>query len=304
MIAITVFEDLLVAGGYSDSDAAVWYSADLGDTWIRSDAPALATLGLQRIRDLVSTGSQLLAIGSSGLPDQQDAAVWTSRNGVDWNPVGSSGLEAPGDQEAFAVRAVGEQLIAVGITNELGDIDGAVWVREAGEWARVPAESLATPEHQVMLDIAGGGGELPLVVVGCEDPAYRCDTQLATESDAVVWTSDDAVSWARAPEGGRLAGPGDQVMRAVVTYRGDLVAVGSSGGPLGDVDGGVWTSVDGIVWRADNQSSLNVTALGGAGDQSLRGVAVYRPRGTALVGFGVTQEEAAVDGRMWGAREI
>jgi serine/threonine-protein kinase len=302
MIAITVFEGLLVAGGFSDSDAAVWTSADLGETWTRSGSTTFGAFGLQRIRDFVTMGSELVAVGSEGLPNGQDAAVWTSSDGLDWDAVDDPGLEAPGDQEVMAARELGDRLVAVGITNELGDIDGAVWVFESGAWSRVPPESLASPDNQeVILDIAGGGGDHPLVAVGCEDPSYRCDTLLATAANAVVWTSDDGSSWVRVEATGRLQGPGDQVMRALVTYHGSLVAVGSRGGPRGDIDGGVWTSVDGVAWRSESQSSPNVTALGGEGSQSMRGVIVYRQR---LIGFGVTQVATVVDGRLWVAAEV
>ncbi len=305
MITIVDFDGRLVAGGWSDSDAAVWTSTDSGDTWIRSEEPSLGGTGLQRIRDIVVTGTELVAVGSSGLPQQQDGAVWVSLDGLGWDRVDAPALPATGDQEMFAARALDERIFVVGITNELGTIDGAVWTYDGQSWARVSPASLAAPGHQVMLDVAGGGGDLPLVAVGCEDPSYRCDTELATNPDAVVWTSKDGSSWDRIPEGGgRLAGAGAQVMRAMVTYRGGVVAVGSSGGKLGDVDGGVWTSVDGIVWRAETQSSPNVTALGGPGDQSLRGVVVYGRGGITLLGFGVSLDGDAVDARVWNAREL
>jgi hypothetical protein len=303
MIAIASDGERLVAVGRSDSDAAVWTSVDLGETWIRSSSPSLAAAGLQQIRDVVSTGSGFVAVGTSGLPQQQDAAVWTWTGALEWERVESSAFEAAGDQELFAIHAVGDRLVAVGVTNELGDIDAAVWSFEPGGWSRVDPESLAEPEHQAMLDVAGGGRDLPLVAVGCEDPSYRCDTNLAEDADAVVWVSQDGTSWERVPAEGRLAGNGSQVMRALVAYRGALVAVGSSGGQLGDVDGVAWSSLDGVRWRAPTQSSTNVTALGGRGDQSLRAVVVYRRHDITLFGFGITQEVDLVDGGVWGASE-
>jgi hypothetical protein len=303
MIAIVAFEGVLVAGGSSDSDAAVWTSTDLGETWSRSDRAAFGGSGLQIVRDIVVTDTGLLAVGSYGLPLGQDAAVWTSSDGRQWGLVDDPALAAPDDQEAFAARVVDDRVVVVGITNEFDDIDGAVWLFEGGTWSRVSPESFAEPEHQVMLDVGGGGGDLPLVIVGCEDPLYRCDTQLATNADALVWTSEDGTSWTAVAEAGRMAGPGDQVMRALVTYQGALVAVGSIGGSIGDIDGGVWTSTDGVVWVAEPQSSPNVTALGGPGDQSLRGVVAYRRRDLDLIGLGVAQQ-GAVDGRLWGAREV
>jgi len=303
MTVVTVFEGLLVAAGWSDSDAAVWTSSDGGETWASSEAPDLGGVGFQRIRDLVSTDTGLVAVGSSGALGEQDAAVWTSLDGALWERMDPLAFGTLGQQELLAAVAVAERVVAVGFTNEFGDIDAAAWTYEGGTWTRVDPGSLAEPEHQIMVDIAAGGGGLPLVAVGCEDPAWRCDTPLATASDAVVWTSEEGASWDRVPpDGGRLAGEGEQAMKAVASYRGDLVAVGNNGGRLGDIDGGVWTSVDGVTWRAPSQVSPTVTALGGPGDQSLRALVVYSRRGITLLGFGVTNEGDVEDAQVWAAR--
>lgn len=305
MIAIATFNGRLVAAGWSDSDAAVWWSADDGQTWERATSESLGGIGFQRIRDFVSTGSELVAVGSSGPLEQQDAAAWVSSDGMAWERIDSPAFLVSGQQEMWAVRAVDEGLVAVGFTNELGDIDAAVWTSVGGVWARVDPASLAEPGHQVMLDVAGGGISLPLVAVGCEDADYRCDTRLPTDSDAVVWVSAGGSSWERVPaDRGRLAGEGQQAMKAVVTYRGDLVAVGDIGGPAGDVDGGVWTSTDGLEWRAPKQYSPMVTALGGPGDQSLRALVVYAHRGITLLGFGVREVGDVEDAQVWTARVL
>jgi serine/threonine-protein kinase len=304
MITVTTFDGALVAAGWSDSDAAVWTSSDGGETWARSDDPELAGEGEQRIRDLVPVGTELMAVGSGGPRDADDAAAWISADGMVWARMDDPALSAAGQQIMFAAQAVGDRVFAVGLTNELGDIDAAAWAYEDGSWGRSDAGPLTAPDHQVMLDIAGGVGERPLVAVGCEDPDWRCDTHLATESDAVVWMWDGS-SWARVvTEGGRMATEGRQAMKAVVSYRGAFVAVGGRGGPAGDLDGGVWTSIDGVAWRAPIQESQTVTALGGAGDQELRALVVYSRHGIALFGFGVSTVDAAEEAKVWGATRL
>jgi hypothetical protein len=304
MISIIALGDRLVAAGWNGPDAAVWTSTDLGDTGERSGSGAFGGPGLQRIRDLVSTGSGLVAVGSDGLAHEEDAAVWTSNDGLRWHQVEDPSFVVPHDQEMWAVDAIGGRLVVVGFTVELGTTDGAVWTFDGDAWSRVNPATLTAPGIQVMLDVAGGGGDQPLVAVGCEDPGARCDTDTATASDAVVWTSRDGTSWERGAEGGRLAVAGNQVMRALVVYRGDFIAVGSNGGSQGDIDGGQWTSADGVTWRAVTQSSPAVTALGGPGDQSLRAVVVYGSRGVTLFAFGLSEDATSVAARVWSARAI
>jgi serine/threonine-protein kinase len=300
MIAVTTLGDLVIAVGRSDSDAAVWVSDDVGQTWSRSDDPDLVAAGLQQMRDVATVGSDLVAVGTTGLPQQQDAAVWTSTDGRSWDSVSSPAFDIEGDQELFALRASGDVTVAVGISYDVpGDIDAAVWTLAAGTWSRVPPESLAGPVDEVMLDVTGGDADT-FVAVGCEAVGERCDTDV-DDADAAVWTSPDGFEWARAPAEGRLDGDGVQVMRAVTPYRDALIAVGTAGGRLGDEDGGVWTSVDGIRWRAPRQSSPNVTALGGRGDQTLRAVLEYGRHGITLFGFGVVQEDDTLNARVWSA---
>ncbi len=90
-------------------------------------------------------------------------------------------------------------------------------------------------------------------------------------------------------------------MRALVSYLGGFVAVGSSGELLGDVDGAVWISSDGVTWRAPTQASPSVTALGGPGDQELRALVVYGRHGITLFGFGVANVDGVDDARVWAA---
>lgn len=97
---------------------------------------------------------------------------------------------------------------------------------------------------------------------------------------------------------------GEQAMKALVSYRGAFVAVGSSGGRAGDLDGGVWTSADGVAWRASTQESPTVTELGGPGEQELRALVVYSRHGIALFGFGVSTVDGTEEARVWSATRL
>jgi tRNA A-37 threonylcarbamoyl transferase component Bud32 len=299
MIAVTEFDGALVAAGWDGSDAAVWISRDDGDTWTSSGSSALGGAGNQLIRDLVPVDSQLYAVGVSGFQGQQDAAVWVSRDGTGWERMQGAALVSSGQQEMWSARPVGSRLVVVGVTTELGDMDAAFWFFEDEAWTRVDPTGFDESGPQIALDLAGGERELPLVAVGCHDDATPCHIERSTAADAAVWTSQDGRSWRRLPAEGALEGPGHQVMRAVVSYRGSFVAVGVRSGPLGDLDGGVWTSRDALVWRDPGRQASITSALGGLGDQSLRALVRYGRSRIALFGFGVTDEGEGEDAQVW-----
>jgi hypothetical protein len=306
MIAVTEFDDGLVAAGWDGSDAAVWVSTDEGETWTPSTSPAFGGDGRQLIRDLVPDGSQLIAVGASGTPGSQDAAAWISDDGVAWERMAGDALAAFGQQEMWAVLALGSRLVVIGYTTERGDMDPAVWLYEEDAWSRVNPDEFDEPGVQIILGVAGGAAGLPLVAVGCEHEAIgRCDTESSSTADAAVWTSDDGRTWDRViTESGRLEGEGIQVIRAIVTYHGSFVAVGTRTGPRGDLDGGVWISADGLEWRAPGPLATTAAALGEAGDQSLRALVSFRRHRIALIGFGVTDEGEVEDAQVWTATSI
>jgi hypothetical protein len=238
----------------------------------------------------------------SGPGGGQDAATWISDDGVTWERMAGDALAATGQQEMWAVRSLGSRLVVIGYTTELGTMDPAVWLYEEEAWSRVNPAAFGDPGIQIMLDVAGGDRGLPLVAVGCDDELDRCDTASSSAADAAVWISDDGRSWERViTEGGRLDAEGSQVMRAIVTLRGSFVAVGTRSAPRGDLDGGVWTSADGLEWRAPGPLDPTASDLGGRGDQSLRALVPYgRPR-IVLLGFGVTDEGEVEDAQVWAA---
>jgi serine/threonine protein kinase len=298
MIAVTEFEGKLVAAGWDDERTAVWVSRDSGETWAPSDSSSLGGPGW--IRDLVVVGSTVIAVGTSGSLGALDAAAWVSRNGTDWERMAGD-LTVFGDQEMWAARSLSSALVAIGYTTEGGDMDPASWIYEDDAWTRVEADQFEEPGEQIAVDLAGGQRGLPLVAVGCDDDSARCDTASATAADAAVWTSDDGLTWERLEAERPLAGTGHQVMRAVVTYRGTFVAVGTRTGPRGDMDGGMWLSPDGVTWRTPGLQAFSTNALGGRDDQSIRALVAYGTPQIALLGFGVTGEGALEDAQVWAA---
>jgi hypothetical protein len=299
MIAATELGGLIVAAGWSGSDAAVWTSSTDGTKWDRVPSESFGGGGLQYIRDVVPLGTALIAVGSSGNSTERDAAAWRSTDGVTWERIGASEFAAPLQQELYAATVVGDRVVAVGFTKETGVSHPLVWVYDGTGWSRVDASAFDAPGSQVMLDVAGGG-DLPVIAVGCA-ATVRCDTSEIPSSDAAVWLSDDGSSWERvASDDTDLVGPGAQVMRAVTVYGGSFAAVGTRVSPvLTDIDGAIWTSNDGLTWRTDGPLSATGTALGGEGDQSLRAIVEFGFRRIDLLGFGVKNEGEVEDAAVW-----
>lgn len=243
-----------------------------------------------------------------------DAAVWVSRDGVDWARVDAPSLGGPGEQQLTAVGVVDGVLMAIGFTSVDGDRDGAVWTSGDGLDWRLHRDA----------DLGGPGDQLPtafaqtthgLMAVGFEEfTEYDHDAavwissdgldwerapvspsfggrgiQLATavaeldglivvaggdDGNAAIWVSPDAVSWERVTGPFGLGGPGDQIIESITHGGPGLVAVGWD-----DFDAGVWTSSDGRVW---SQVS-NPFVFGGEGWQVIHGI-TFGPHGLVAVG--------------------
>ena len=83
----------------------------------------------QGMSSVVAVGPGLVAVGYDRLGGQEDAAVWTSPDGLFWSRV-------PHDETVFgghdwqwmnSVVAGGPGLVAVGTENLGGELDAAVW---------------------------------------------------------------------------------------------------------------------------------------------------------------------------------
>jgi hypothetical protein len=258
------------------------------------------------IRDFAVLGSTLVAVGAVGsVTDQllQDAGVWTSTDGERWTPVDAEDLQGEGGQHIWAVHTFEEGLVAVGFAYATdGAYDGAIWTSPDGRgWTRVDPGMFAEAGHQLIKGVVGGTGGLPLVAVGCEDDAERCDID-GQDSDAAVWTSGDGRTWTKAPLGSEwLVGEGIQTMYAVSRRDEIFIAVGAHTANTGDLDGAVWTSIDGVSWAFQRDPAFKVQALGGPpDDQTIRALTRFHREELSFVAVGVTDDGASQDAIVWG----
>lgn len=300
MHSVTAGGPGLVAVGTSDR-AAVWTSTD-GFTWSRipHDDAVFGGVGDEPYTEMNSVtagGPGLVAVGIEGHPHgpNNNAAVWTSVDGVTWSRVPhTDAIFGRADDRNYteleSVTVGGPGLVAVGgsWSGVAGQGGAAVWTSVDGvTWSRVP-HSDAFSGGGMSSVAAGGPG---LVAVGWDDMG------------AAVWTSVDGVAWSRVPHDGAVFDAA--AMNSVTTAGPGLVAVGTNehDNPRGaDLVGAVvWTSLDGITWSRTPQND----AVFGTQDPSLpalemRSVAASGSRLVAVGAnkrhdtFGATKSDAAV----------
>ncbi|MGB9358143.1 MAG: hypothetical protein WCC01_06270 [Acidimicrobiia bacterium] len=248
-------------GGEVGRDAAVWVSAD-GLVWSRVDDPdGLNADGWQTMNTVTTGGPGLVAVGTSapGL-HKDDAAVWTSTDGLRWTrvPDDSGDFSGAGDHHMADVVAGGPGLVAVGSVGSVDTGVAAVWTSQDGlAWTRVAHsdEVFGGDRWQFMASVTVS--DSGLVAVGGDSSG--------DDLDAAVWTSPDGLVWSRVVDtDGTLTSSGDQAMESVTVGGPGLVAVGREK-PGSDFDGVVWISSDGGSWtRVDTGD-----AFGGPGDQAV-----------------------------------
>jgi hypothetical protein len=183
------------------------------------------------------------------------------------------------------------------------------------EWAKVTDSSgaFAAGDGYMFLEAVTVGGP-GLVAVGGECPGSRdCIAGTPVDWTAAVWVSPDGFAWERVPHDEDIfGGPGSQVMLDVTPGGPGLVAVGfvdpsnflrgrwhglRNVGPLEDLDGAIWVSVDGIAWERVPDPTV---AFSGEGDQIIHAVI---STGSGLMAVGAAGGDAAVwvspDGLAW-----
>jgi serine/threonine protein kinase len=248
----------------------------------------------QEMTSIARLGSRLLGGGFEARSDGlSDAALWTGdANG--FTRVESDALGGPGSQVVNAVALSGSTAVAVGSALVAGDQDAAVWVAQGSG----PFERVCT-DDAVCGDAGGPIRPQRMFGVAATPSGFVAVGQDIADGhfDAAVWRSPDGVAWSRVslPTEG-FAGPGDQIMRAVVSTGSGLVAAGRD-----RLHAAVWRSSDGVRWSRVASSVLD----GAAGPAEMKAIAVGGP-GLVVAGWadagGARRRDAAVwtfDGTGW-----
>ncbi|HKY65928.1 MAG TPA: hypothetical protein VJM49_06140, partial [Acidimicrobiales bacterium] len=146
-----------VAGSPGSYDSIAAVRTAMG--WKAGEGRGLTGAGDQQAYACAANDDGFLMVGSDGRSGDRDARIWTSADGLTWNPVDSSVLGGPGDQWATAVSAVpdGDGWLVAGTDGARGDGDIALWRIDAdGEVTRRDAgeAALTGPGEQTVTNIA------------------------------------------------------------------------------------------------------------------------------------------------------
>jgi TIR domain len=215
--------------------------------WTSSSAADLGGAGEQRIHGVVNPIEgkvpAFVAVGSVGTTGERDAAIWTSPNGEAWKRL-DVGLEASGDQvmNSVAYHQGWATLFAGGTTDAEGDSDAALWLSKNGSrWSAVPGLRQPGSKEQIK---SVNGTRLGLTAAGSRSAGGP------EGENGAIWIYPEGGEPFMVTEG--LGGRGDQrVNRVVQLEDGSFVAVGLDAG-----DAGVWTSDDGMSWKASGANPL------------------------------------------------
>jgi tRNA A-37 threonylcarbamoyl transferase component Bud32 len=242
---------LLAAGAtgpLGTQDAAMWRSTD-GRNWTIVDDADLVASGDQQIWSVHNAGGRLVGVGYTTEGGSYDAAVWTSRDGLDWARVDPAMFAETGVQLMKAVAGGTDRmpLVAVGCQDDSskcdlgGDSDAAVWISADGQmWEMVglDKEGVVGVGNQTMFGLTRQGDTFI---------ASGTATAKSGDLDAAVWTSTDGRSWNPRLHPRFLIDdlggpPDDQAIRALTPFHRrslSFVAVGVTE-DASDQDSAVW----------------------------------------------------------------
>ena len=226
--------------------ASVVYSNDgSADGW-----SSVVTLGqLTRHQHAVAVfRNRMYVVGGKNL---DDAAVWSSNNGVVWQPVAATF----GKRYNHQALSHNEQLLVLGGHNSAGELASDVWSYDGGKWTQKTADGFVGRKDFVALSRGG-----ILYVIGGTG-----------QND--VWASADGAEWTRLPMMGDTPAWGEGGLQGVVKD-GKMIVYGGTSKQVAE-------SVDGIFWQ--------VTA--GVSRSRYGGVALYKKDGepaASLYHFGGT----------------
>ena len=272
--------------------------------------------GSQQMFDVTVGGPGLVAVGRDGpaIDGQGDAAVWTSRDGLEWSrvPHDESVFGGQGEQRMLSVTAGGPGLVAVGFETPVGLLgrDAAVWTSIDGlEWSRVPhnADVFGGQSAQMLSVSVGGPG---LVAVGSDGISSHGNSAQPFDEPSVaaaVWTSTDGLAWSRVPhDEGIFGGPSEQSMASVTVGGPGLVAVGRTSAELPNLgrgrserfDAAVWTSPDGLIWtRVPHDEEVFARSGTANYNETMLSVVAGGP-GLVAVGFD-SDDQCGWDAAVW-----
>jgi hypothetical protein len=223
MTSVVAWGHGFVAGGYVGSlvgpiRAAFWTSPD-GGAWTR--APDDATFADARVSGITAArdGSRLVAVGAAGdARAASGAAAWQSRDGMSWQRAG----ENPDLNGAVMNSVTAGENAFVAVGSDLRSVRAVTWRSADGlTWTQAPDDP----------DLDNFGLKIEMRDVSWTGSGYLAGGHFLFGTQfpsAAIWTSQDGVTWSRAPDAIAFS---QGKIQGVSSGGPGLVAVGSFGSP-------------------------------------------------------------------------
>ncbi|MGH9244174.1 MAG: hypothetical protein ACRD29_07635 [Acidimicrobiales bacterium] len=267
----------------------------------RFDADVLRSDGVDAtVADLQAPGAGAgwLAVGSVFDPEsgRSRAAVWEAPDARSWVRSDLQPADPGGSERLEDVAVVGpDRIMAISSIGEGRDARVGLWRRGPHGWEPLAAESIPVDRGTAHAGIGITGDGRGQVAFG------TTLTPGGGGQRALVWFSDDAVTWDAVDggEGGPFNHSGEAIRDGAAGPAG-FVLVGADSRSV-DEDAAVWFSADGRMLER-----VAEPALGGPGPQGINAVVAFGS-GFVAAGYGnvggkrVAAAWRSTDGRAWTA---
>jgi hypothetical protein len=275
----------LAVGGVSSGapqHPVVIASAD-GHTWGAVDTePAFGPSGLFP-QQVAASGKGYVIVGYQRTAQGQTiAAAWWSAGLSGWRratDATAGALDGPGNRQMLAVSATADGFTGVGLFGT----NPAVWTSADGkQWRGLSLPLPPGATKAVLLHVAARGRTV--VAAGMKQTTSGALAPFAARS------ADGGQTWTET----QLPVPsGVAQVTALAAAGGTFTATGSFGTSPGHQDVVVWTSSDGVTWKATTPAGQG---LAGPGIQAITGLTVS---GTTLTGVGFTASPSSEQPLFW-----
>lgn len=257
-------------------------SAD-GRTWAAADTePVLALRGLFTEQAAASAKGYVIVGYQQTASGRTIAAAWWSAGLTGWRRATDAtpgALDGPGNRQMMAVSGTTGGFTGVGFFGE----KPAAWTSPDGrQWRGIALPLPSGATRAVLLHVAASGQIV--VAAGTEQTTSGGLLPFAARS------ADGGQTWTETP----LPVPsGVAQVTALAAAGGTFTATGSFGASPGHQDVVVWTSSDGVTWKATTPGGQG---LAGPGIQAITGLTVS---GSTLTGVGFTASQSSEQPLFW-----
>ena len=192
----------MFAAGTVDGRFAMWSSTN-GRQWseLPSAEKVIGSSPDSRVNALIAEGDNIYAAGSVQPGADQQAALWTTSDGLNWRLVGSatSSFAGPEATAIYSLAPLGSGLVAVGAVDQASGWVPASWISPDGQsWSLASVDFPAVPHPGGAATSLGPSGGTSARSVAAIPTLAGTNTVVATGGGSYgqdAWESADGIHW-------------------------------------------------------------------------------------------------------------